>query len=248
MRLHIVSDLHQHSSRDAGPDPRVTPVDADVLILAGDIDFVEKVADRYGEWPYDVLYVRGNHDTYFRPYERAISTAAIRMETGRVRMLERRVVFYPKIRIVGCCLWTDFELVGNVEDVIVLNRELGADFRCLMRADGRSVTPEDLRVEHRSSLEWLQNTLREPFNGVNVVVSHHAPHRRSLNPAYGVTWSSASFASDLSATMRHVSLWVHGHVHSFVDFKFKRCRVVCNAAGSTARPNPDFVSDFVVEI
>lgn len=248
MRLHVVSDLHQHSSVNVGPDARVTPINADVLILAGDIDFVEKIAARYGEWPYDVLYVRGNHDTYFRPYEYAVSNASAQMETGRVRMLERRVISYPKIRILGCCLWTDFALVGDIEDVLMLNRELAADFRCLRRTDGRLITPEDLQAEHRSSLEWLCKSLREPFDGVSVVVSHHAPHRRSLNPAYGINWSSASFASDLSAVMRHVVLWVHGHVHSFVDYKVKGCRVVCNAAGSLARPNPDFISNFTVEI
>ncbi|WP_162068122.1 metallophosphoesterase [Burkholderia sp. THE68] len=248
MRLHVASDLHLHNDRGLQPDSRLLPVKADLLVLAGDIDYVEKVSSRYGNWPYDVVYVRGNHDLYFRPYERSISKAAEHMGAGRVRMLERRQICFESVRLLGCCLWTDFELVGDVDDVMLLNQELGPDYRCLRRTDGRLLTCQDTRAEHRTSVQWLARTLREPFDGATVVISHHAPHRRSVNPEYGVSWSSAAFASDLSHLLRRVKLWIHGHTHVFADYKERGCRVLCNAAGSVQRPNSSFVPDLVVEV
>ncbi len=246
--MHIASDLHQHSDKRRGPDTRLRPTEADVLLLAGDIDYVERVAERYARWPYDVLYVMGNHDIYHRLHEPAVARAIAATRGSRVKLLERSTVTYGTVRFHGCCLWTDFALVGDLADVMALNEMHGADYRCLRRADGQLLKPTDIRREHLLTVDWLQRSLARPFVGKHVVLSHHAPHRRSLNRAYGVNWASASFASDLSALMKPVSLWAHGHVHDFVDYKVKRCRVVCNAAGSAARPNDLFMSDFVVEI
>ncbi|WP_233886388.1 metallophosphoesterase family protein [Paraburkholderia flagellata] len=248
MRFHVLSDLHLHEEREIACDSRVRAADADVMVLAGDIDYVERIQARFSSWPYDVLYVRGNHDVFFRPYETAIGRAATAMSTGRVRMLEHSIVNYHRIRVIGCCLWTDFELVGSLEDVVQLTHVVGADFRCLRRTDGKMITPWDLRAEHLLSVRWLERVLREPFDGSTIVVSHHAPHRRSLDPNYGVDWSSCAFATDLSRLLRMAELWIHGHTHVFADYKEKGCRVVCNAAGSTKRPNAYYIPDFVVEV
>jgi predicted phosphodiesterase len=248
MRLHIASDLHLHKDKSLRPDARFRPTDASVLVLAGDIDYVERVARRYAHWPYDVLYVMGNHDLYHLPYETAVARAMSSTQSGRVRMLERSTATYDSVRFHGCCLWTDFSLVGDVADVMALHAENGADYRCLRRADGKLLIPADILAEHRSAVRWLERSLAQPFDGKHVVISHHAPHRRSLNAAYGINWTSASFASDLSGLMKRVSLWVHGHVHDFVDYKVNRCRIVCNAAGSVEKPNKTFMPDFVVEV
>ncbi len=217
-------------------------------MLAGDVDYLEKLPVRFERWPYDVLYVRGNHDLYFRPYERSISNALSRTTSGRLRFLERHVASYDGVRVVGCCLWTDFELVDFLDDVLLLNAAHGADYRCLRRSDGRLLSPSCVRAEHLTSVRWLEKTLHEPFDGKTIVVSHHAPHRRSLDPSYGLNWTSAAFASDLTRLLRRAKVWIHGHTHATRDYKIEGCRVLCNAAGSKCRPNRSFIPDLVIDI
>ncbi|QBR02508.1 metallophosphoesterase family protein [Paraburkholderia pallida] len=248
MKLHIASDMHMHTNRSAGPDERVQPVDADALILAGDIDCVERVGERYADWPYEVLYVRGNHDTYLRCYEQSIAQAVLNCATGRVRFLERSCISYPGVRVLGCCLWTDFELIHRQHDAMILAGFSGRDYRLNFRADGKRLAPADTLTEHRLSVEWLERELKAKFRGTTVVVTHHAPHVRSLDPSYGVNSYSTVFASDLTRLLRHTSLWIHGHTHFSSAYKVKHCRVICNPAGSISRPNPDFVPDLLVEI
>lgn len=254
VKLHIVSDLHMHRAHDFRPDGRVRPLAADALILAGDIDRIERAGQRYADWPYDVLYVRGNHDTYnhrapyLASYEYAISNAIGSARGTRVKILERERVIYPGVRVLGCCLWTDFCLLGRPTDARTLAAFSGSDYKATVRADGKRLTPDGTAFEHRLAVEWLGRELMLPFNGATVVVTHHAPHPRSLDPQYGITSFSAAFASDLTPLMRRVSLWVHGHIHRSSDYKVRGCRVVCNPAGSLQRPNPHFDPNLVVTV
>lgn len=249
MKLQIASDLHLHGCTDE--EERYGPLrysDSDVLILAGDIDRVNEVSDRFADWPCQVLYVRGNHDSYFTAYEWAIHVAARKNIDEKFEFLERAVTLFPDVRILGCCLWTDFELFGHLDDALLLASYFSADYRCLRRSDGALLRPEDVRREHLLSVQWLSTTLAAPFAGKTVVVTHHAPHLRSLDPRYGRNRTDAGFASDLAPLMKAVTLWVHGHTHFSCDYKVGCCRVVCNPAGNRAHPNPDFNPSLVVEV
>ncbi|WP_408415555.1 metallophosphoesterase [Paraburkholderia caledonica] len=249
MKLQIASDLHLHGCTDT--EERYGPLrysDSDVLILAGDIDRVNKVSDRFADWPCQVLYVRGNHDSYFTAYEKAISVAARKSTGGNFAFLERAIVSFPHVRVLGCCLWSDFGLFGRVDDALLLTSYFSADYRCVRRSDGALLRPEDVRREHLLSVQWLSRVLAMPFSGKTVVVTHHAPSPRSLDPRYGRSSTDAGFASDLTPLMRAVTLWVHGHTHFSCDYKVKTCRIVCNPAGKRSHPNPDFNPSLVLDV
>lgn len=249
MRLQIASDLHLELAR--GDPSRYGPLlhaPSDALILAGDIDRIDRVRERFSTWPTPVLYVRGNHDSFFTAYEVEIGKLAVATRNGSFTLLEREIWTRDDIRIIGCCLWTDFALLGRQEDAMLLAQYAGADYRCLRRADGRPFAPEYTRFEHMLTVEWLTRQLTKPFDGKTVVVTHHAPHVRSLDGRFGRQRYDSAFASDLSALTKYVHLWIHGHVHHSCDYKVKRCRVVCNPAGTERRPNPDFCPMLVVEV
>jgi predicted phosphodiesterase len=249
MRLQIASDLHlEHQNCYATRHGPLCYAPSDVLVLAGDIDRIDKVCDRFADWPCPVLYVRGNHDSFFTSYEHGISHAVELSKDGRFKLLERNVVAFNGVRVLGCCLWTDFALLGRIEDALLLAKYSSADYRCLRRADGALLSPEDIQFEHRLTAAWLERELQVPFGGITVVVTHHAPHIRSLDARYGRNRFDASFASDLSVLTKKVNLWIHGHVHNSCDYRLNRCRVVCNPAGHPTRPNPHFNPRLVVDI
>jgi len=71
----------------------------------------------------------------------------------------------------------------------------------------------------RTAVEFLEHELAKPFGGSTVVISHHAPHPRSVDPAFAADPSSVAYASDLCELIRvfRPAIWVHGHVHRSAD-------------------------------
>jgi calcineurin-like phosphoesterase family protein len=249
MHFQIASDLHFECMKDDnrlfGP---LVFAPSDALILAGDIDRIDRVRERFHAWPTQVLYVRGNHDSFFTAYESGIAQMANASSDEQFVFLNKTTWIGGGVRVIGCCLWTDFALLGRCDDAMLLAQFGSADYRCIRRVDGKPLSPQDTRLEHHLTIQWLSKQLKTPFDGKTVVVTHHAPHARSLDRRFGRQRYDAGFASDLSALTKFVHLWVHGHVHHSCDYRFNRCRVVCNPAGVEKRPNPDFDPAFIVKI
>jgi hypothetical protein len=61
---------------------------------------------------------------------------------------------------------------------------------------------------------------------------------------------SPAFSSDLEALMMRYQpdLWIHGHTHDSFDYQIGRTRVICNPAGYSYEPNPEFKWDLVVDL
>jgi elongation factor G len=93
-----------------------------------------------------------------------------------------------------------------------------------------------------------------PHDGPTVVVTHHAPSRKSIRGAVDV--SDASFASDCEDLMRRYrpELWVHGHVHQRCHYWVGDTQVVCNPRGYASdtwdewREETGIEEDFVLEV
>ncbi|GAB2886795.1 metallophosphoesterase [Paraburkholderia jirisanensis] len=118
----------------------------------------------------------------------------------------------------------------------------------------RNFTPADSLAMHRHARAWLEQQLAQPFAGKTIVVTHHAPHRRSLALQYAHDLVSSGFVSDLTDLVRApVALWVHGHTHTAFDYVENGTRVVCNPRGyfdlrTGKLENEQFAWDKVVEI
>lgn len=82
-----------------------------------------------------------------------------------------------------------------------------------------------------------------------MVVTHHAPTARSLDPVHEGDPLAASFASPLDGLVGRLApdLWVHGHVHARVDHRVGPTRVLCNPRGHGGATR-DFDPALVVEI
>ena len=49
---------------------------------------------------------------------------------------------------------------------------------------------------------WLESRLAEPFPGQTVVITHHAPSRRSIHPRFADSLLNACFVSDAERLRR----------------------------------------------
>jgi len=116
----------------------------------------------------------------------------------------------------------------------------------------RKLRAADTARFHSVQKSWLQNKLNEPFDGVNVVITHMAPSMRSVASQYEHALSSAACASRLDELAAKADLLIHGHMHESFDYAIGRCRGMCNPCGYMNRAggteNERFDSNFIVEI
>jgi predicted phosphodiesterase len=253
MKLNILSDLH------LGFGAMPHPVnDADVVVLAGDIARPrEAVAWALGfERP--VIYVPGNHEFYGGSIDGVARELRALCSDSRVHLLDDDELVLGGIRFLGSTLWTDFELFPEPERkaaAIEQARLLLRDFSRIRReeSDEAGFTPADSVALFRRHVAWLGERLAAPHEGPTVVVTHHAPSRRSIHPRFADSLLNACFISDLEALLGadKAGLWIHGHTHDSFDYDAAGTRVVCNPRGyakNGVNENARFDPNLVIEI
>ena len=250
MRLHVISDLHLEfkqffESHFEDFEDRVP--ESDLVILAGDIGsnlsglrFAQSL-----ETP--VIYVAGNHEYYGQALPHLTKRLEEQALQTSVQFLENRAVAIDSVRVLGCTLWTDFELLGDREQAMQKAEESMNDFRRIRKSpEFHRLRPEKVWRLHRDSLEWLERTLESPFNGETIVVTHHAPSPRSLGEFFRTDPLAPAFASDLEWLLEKykIDIWVHGHTHRSVDYYLDGTRILSNQCGYPGEPtgfNPDLL-------
>ncbi|NTU60084.1 MAG: hypothetical protein HGA98_03380 [Deltaproteobacteria bacterium] len=253
MKLHVLSDLHLEYRRPLD----VAHVDADVVILAGDIDVgtegVPWAARTFGK---EVVYVPGNHEFYHHDVHTLLpKLKAEARKTGHVHVLSDEAWVFRGVRFLGATLWTDFALFGpEMKHQAAIHAEKAmSDFR-VIRSGWRRLTVAEWVAWHEKSLLWLTRALDEPFPGPTVVVTHHLPSRRSVVPRHAGDLLSAAFGTDLDHLLarKRVDLWVHGHTHDSLRYTAGRTEVVCNPRGypllTGQWENPEFRPDLTVTL
>jgi len=243
LRLRIYSDLHLERETFVPPETH-----ADLVILAGDIDNgVAGIEWARATFRTPVLYLAGNHEYYEGEFE-SVQAAMRAAAGGAVDLLDCTQVVRGGVRFLGCTLWTDYSLAPRSErpDVIEASRKLNPDYQ-LIRFGTRAFAPEDaiaLCTRHRA---WLAAELARPFSGQTVVITHFAPHPRSIAPAYANHRANPAFVVDLEEAMGHAALWIHGHTHTFFDYYVRGTRVICNPRGYPGE-RTGFRPDLIVEL
>jgi hypothetical protein len=238
MRLQVLSDLHLETE---GYEP-VPALQAEVLVLAGDIDSTWAGFDRFRDWPVPVIFVAGNHEFDGRELSGAWPALRKRCDALGITMLERESLVIAdargrRIRFVATIRWCDFDLYGTAERERAM-RAAGYFMR-VMRATrhGRMFDAVGVRDEALACRTWLEAELLRPRENwdATVVITHYAPSHRSADPRYGRAPGTASFCNADDELIALAQLWIHGHLHWRHDYSVAHeagsTRVVCNARG-----------------
>lgn len=244
-KLLVLSDLHLESNAFE-PDAHAMAA-ADVVVLAGDIQpgdgGIRWAREVFGDKP--IIYVAGNHEFYGGEWRETLDLMRETAKTCDVHFLENDTVTLAGVRFLGCTLWTDFAYFGTQNKAqLMRHAQLHfADYRAInafSHAGLGRLTASMTWQRHQTSRAWLEAELPKGEPAHTVVVTHHYSHENSTAPRWRNDRMTAAFGSQLPpALLLQAGLWIHGHVHSSVDFRLggqvqgidRDVRVVCNPRG-----------------
>lgn len=261
-KLQILSDTHneffrRHSSKESINGLwacKIPSTDADIIILAGDIDKgikgVEWAINESKRLNKSIVYVPGNHEYYgFDIPEALAEMRDITMDTN-VHVLDNDSIILQGVRILGTTLWTDYKADKNTIQktaMEIVSHSLN-DHR-LISYEGKTFTTQQALALHLKSREWLLQNLNLPFDGPTVVVTHHGPSDTCQHKKYPLSPISTAFHSQMDDFVGMADLWIYGHTHSNLDTLVNGTRLISNQFGYVSHEeNNDFNSCLTINI
>ena len=245
--LHVAAYIHSQN-------PEVLKQD----IMGRSVRFFKRALENYDH----VITVMGNHEHYngIFNYTPTILRAHFNADTGfkNLHLLEKEVIQIKGVNFFGATMWTDFN--SNNDKSRKRAQGYMADYEQIQVHDEnhlheyRQFEPEDAYQEHLATIADLHDVIAESraSNTKCVVVSHHAPSKRSIHPRYQFDYHvNGAYATDLEHVLQNdvVPLWIHGHMHDSFDYRVHNTNVICNPRGYVGHKlNPHFNPELVVEI
>lgn len=287
MKIQLFSDLHyEFFRREEGKiGSVVVKQDVDVILLLGDIDnaqfIMQRLYDICYKWGKQVIYVPGNHEFYGQEMMSVLEIyknkiPGVHILTGIEGYGEKEVII-DNVRFLGGTLWTDFALYQNsvrmptVEEAMFIGQSSINDFRRI-KYKGNTFTPQDSVVLHNNTLDLINEQLKIPFAGKQVLLTHHGVHNCSVHAHYSADsryleskkvlpgenpgWTiNPCFASHLPELLKNFDFAFHGHTHKEINFKCnneKKTHVIANPRGyplnhngTIKYENPEY-NDFLI--
>lgn len=261
MKFRMVSDLHLDFSRyrlTTGEDEKNT-----VLLIAGDIArplrpilYKELFDDLSARFKL-VLFVAGNHD-YWRISFVQITEKMLELceDYENIIFLQDDYVFIEDILVVGATLWT--MIYDELDRYITQNSML--DYKKIRTGTFHHPFDRRLRVTdtcqaHLKSIDRFRTILRSHQKEARktVMLTHHAPHRKSCDPRYADNGLDPAYYTDLTDFIDEyqIDYWIHGHIHRFCDYQIGSARVLCNPRGYETMKGREFTAwddTFFIEI
>ena len=249
MRIRVLSDLHLEFADFEPPS-----AGADVVVLAGDIhprtEGVAWALEHFPETP--IVYVTGNHEYYTASIpglDDKIRAAA--SEAPNFHFLNRESVEIGGVIFLGATLWTDFAYHGDAPTGRAVAELAMNDFQKIRLDPGfRRLRAGDLESIHRRDRRWLERSFQRHAEKPVVVVTHHPPAEASVPPGLEGHPVMPALASRMDELVRSsgARLWIHGHIHSPVDYQLGATRVLSNPRGYPEENVTRFRPELVVTL
>lgn len=266
MRVQIFSDVHCNVYQ---PKPIVIGRDVDLVAVAGDV--AEGVKNSFitlrtiVPMTIPIVFTMGNHEFYRRFWREELEVAKSIGPDFNITTLENDVVLLDNgnVRVIGATTWTDYRLFGeqNVAAAMKAARDGLNDHRLIgwQKTPWQRFRPQEALLLHSQSREFIADVLATPFSGATLTLTHHAPHYDSVPVQYQNEILTAAYASDLGSLMGACvvdgqgaeapcsNTWIHGHIHSSVDYQVGATRILSNPHGY-GDENRSFNPTLIIEV
>jgi len=243
MKIRFMSDLHLEfdPKEDLFQVPEMEGDKDSVLVLAGDVctlrrnNWVRKwlcpLFDRFRA----VVYVPGNHEFYGSVFPGAWSAImdGLDEEFDNFYPLDIGAAVVNHVKFVGATLWTNF--FGSAAEKTLASAMIN-DYRAIKYVDSRGyhkLRPSVTEAHFFAAKEYIHRQLQLEHDGPTVVVTHHGPTRKSIDPKLTDSPINGAYVNDLDYLLEAGGelTWIHGHVHHSVDYQVGEGRVLTNPRG-----------------
>ena len=224
MKLQVLSDLHLDFRNDLKPiHDALRNCGADVLVLAGDTcelrnprnayEYYAPICDMFEV----VLFVNGNHE-HFHLNGDAVNDICVdlRDRISNLGWLNNSTSTIAGHKFYGGTFWYDVDgmLDTSWKEFIDSWNILGSK-----------------KLIRKAHSEFVKNA-NKMVDSDTIVISHNAPHRRSIAPMFAGSELNQFFVTpNRILSGKQPKLWVHGHTHSPFDYKEGNTRVMCLPLG-----------------
>ena len=242
MKLALHSDLHMEFGEDLFIPDLDKYADVDVLILAGDIHHAAHaprwIDENFGGLGKPIIYIAGNHEFYHGDWDNSL--AYLKTECAKyhnIHFLEDDCWLHAQgVRFIGASLWTDFNLLGNQKQDRAIASDRMNDYRKISHESNPFKTLSVLNVieRHGKSIQTITRTLADKPKGViDIVITHHAPHEKSIHEDYVDRSLMPCYATNQEDLMLEYApeYWLHGHIHIPAKYKVGKTQVLSNPSG-----------------
>jgi predicted phosphohydrolase len=244
----FASDLHIEIYDDDNIDPLeyITP-SADILILAGDIGSLYKVAQLYNfiknlscYFKY-ILYVPGNHEYYMLNNYKSISMNTLKNRLNNLSkkinnliILDKNSVVIDEVCIAGCTLWSNPNC--NLPKFIVKIKGINTDI---------------YKKYHQDDLEYINKMIEYCTEKKYklIMVTHYPPTHKVLTNTKKRKKFLSFYVNNMDTFLKEnkVNTWICGHVHANFDFNSENnCRIVSNQKGKPKDKIVNYNKNFTI--
>jgi predicted phosphohydrolase len=254
MKIFTLSDLHV----DVRPFTETFEGhNDDIVIIPGDIcpinhyRFESTIRNICNNVKY-LLFVPGNHEYYNCDIVKDSNILCkLEEKISNFIILNNKTITLNNIKFIGSTMWTDMNK-RNPLSMHACKYHMN-DF-WIIKNNNKTFTPESSVDLHEEAITFIEeeilNTIYLSNDQDIIVITHHAPSYQSVIEKYKEDIVNPAFASELSEMILKykIKYWIHGHMHSKLDYMIGETRVICNPRGYNDKENPDFNPKMELEI
>lgn len=233
MKIAYCSDLHLEFR-----DIKLPKVDADVLVLAGDImllnmlskeiaygasrplvEFIDDVTFNYK----NVIWVMGNHEYYGVDFKAIDDIKQVLKSYTNLHLLENECIELDGVKFICGTMWTD--LNRNDPRTVYSAPSMLHDFKHIA-----GLTTDVWLDMNAKFCDFLTSEVTDNC----VVVTHHSPVLEVIQEKWrGSVIMNGLYSSNLSSFIldNNIKLWIHGHTHGAYEVQVGDCLVTSNTRG-----------------
>lgn len=249
MIIAYASDLHLEFGSDTIIE-KLQQLDADVLILAGDIadtptwKAVDNINSEKGATLRLILeiasqsftatfIIMGNHEHYKGTFQKT-SKYIRNVLPDNVYLLDNSTKEIGGVVFAGTTMWTEMA----AHNPVIRNQiHMGMnDFRHIRYMEGGNYAKFTPALAHQEYIKAKNFIMNLPKDKPVVMITHHSPTNYSIPVQYQTSkMNDAYYSKDMESTLEDgvfkPVLWVQGHTHNKIQTKFANIPILCNPRG-----------------
>ncbi len=253
MKIKLISDLHlEHEENKHYLSENLPPTDADILVLAGDITYIERIDNDFEKILFKyfsdnfekVFYLPGN--TEFHGLSNLKNYASVVNEKihSNFFLVNNQSMEIGSLKLIFTTLWTQIR-PGNM---MTISKSI-QDFQMIDYGD-QVFDPIINNELNQRAVNFIDKELAFS-DKTNIVITHHAPSQHCANDEYDSTSLGDAFFNDLDDMIQNsnIAYWLYGHTHFNKEIMIGETIIISNQLGlAKYKEYQGFNPDFVIEL